>query len=133
MKEQFPEIHVLTDTTVKSMRVLRDNTQVATQVLPTKHARKLLQVGKLKVGWVRCRIWEKATLTRSYRCLEFDHVAKSCQNTARGKMCLRCGTKGHIAKTCTANPSCSVCEIKGLSETEHILSNVGYIRKRLTR
>lgn len=78
-------------------------TQVATVLLPALVARKLLQSGKLRVGWVNCRVRIRDTPPRCYRCLETGHFAGDCKSEVdRSKQCFWCGQEGHKAATCAA-------------------------------
>lgn len=97
---------------VKSLRTAYGGTQTAVIALPADLARKAVQLDKIKIGWVRCRIREKIVATRCYRCWAFGHLARNCKGPDRSKNCHRCGEGGHIARTCTKTPNCCLCQGK---------------------
>lgn len=43
--------------------------------MPDEAGNSLLQAGNIKVGFVTCRIREKANVPQCYGCLEFGHLA----------------------------------------------------------
>ena len=47
---------------------------------------KLLKTGKLKVGWVICRVRCRIPLVRCFRCLSYGHHARDCKGTDRSTM-----------------------------------------------
>ena len=54
-------------------------------------ATKLLKVGKLKVGWVICRIRRRIPLVRCFRCLRYEHHVRDCKGIDRSNTCYKCG------------------------------------------
>ena len=109
--KDFPAIGNINVSNVKSLRTLPvNNTQIALISLPIQTAKIMLDVGHIRVGWVRCRIRERITPTRCYKCLDYGHLARKCTSeTDRSKLCYRCGTEGHKAKMCNAQPKCLLC------------------------
>ena len=93
------------------LRKAYSGTQIATIKLPVTEANKLLEKGKIKVGWTICQLRTPRTqLLRCYKCLGFGHVAKLCTLTDRSKRCWRCGEEGHVSTTCTNKPKCMLCQ-----------------------
>lgn len=86
-------------------------------------AEKLLTSGRIKIGWMNCRIRLSKQVTRCYRCLNFGHVSRSCSGPDRSKLCYRCGTPGHTVASCSELPHCVLCT--ALNEegcnTDHVL------------
>ena len=100
-------------------------TQTASISLQLTGAAKLVKAGKMKIGWVVCRIREKTEVTKCFRCLEFGHIARNCKNEDRTKRCRRCGEDGHVAKSCKKEPSCMFCRKNNLEETRHVAGSGG--------
>lgn len=102
------------------MRKAFGSTQIATLSLPAELAKKLLLLGKAKIGWTVCPIREKRELMKCFKCLEYGHIAKLCRNEDRSKLCRRCGKADHIAKDCINEPACMFCIKNNAKETGHI-------------
>ncbi|CAB0044001.1 unnamed protein product [Trichogramma brassicae] len=90
---------------VRSLRKAYAGTQTAVIDLPDELAAEALKLGHLRVGWVSCRVRERAEASRCFRCWDFDHVAARCAGPDRSKLCYRCGQDGHRAKTCRYAPA----------------------------
>lgn len=104
-----------------SLRKAYGETQIAAIVLPGELARKLLEAGKMKIGWTICRIRERTELKKCFRCLEFGHIAMQCKSREdRSKLCRKCGEDGHIAKDCKREPSCMFCKKEHPNDANHI-------------
>ncbi|XP_037816100.1 uncharacterized protein LOC119606605 [Lucilia sericata] len=54
---------------ITSLRKSYSGTQTASVRLPVEMGRKAIEIGKVKIGWVICRIREKRLLTKCFRCL----------------------------------------------------------------
>ena len=61
--------------------------------LAEKYAVRLLQLGKIRIGWVACRIREHAEVARCFRCLGYGHMSRGCKTTPRCLTCLDRGDK----------------------------------------
>lgn len=110
IKEHMPDITGIQKADIK-MRNRSDGTQTAIITMAAVDANKMIKVGHLRVGWVRCRVRERLAPTRCYKCLDFGHTASHCASTTdRTGLCLRCGLKGHMAKNCSAKPKCLICK-----------------------
>ena len=59
---------IIETTAVKSLRDGFRGTRIAVVSLPTALARKAIEVGKVRIGWVVARIREKDFGTKCYRC-----------------------------------------------------------------
>ncbi|XP_037959272.1 uncharacterized protein LOC119688676 [Teleopsis dalmanni] len=95
---------------IRSKRTTYAGTQSAYVSLPADDAKKLLALGHIKVGWVRCRITEVISPKRCYKCWAYDHIAAACKAPDRTKLCRRCGKEGHQAANCTNTEKCVLCE-----------------------
>lgn len=111
----------VTPSDVVSLRKAYSGTQAATVNLPAITAKSLLDVGKVKIGWSVCRLRERTTLTKCFKCLEFGHISKQCKNKEdRSKRCRNCGEEGHIAKDCKKPASCMFCKKDSPQQADHV-------------
>ena len=67
-------------------------------------ARSLLGIGRLRVGWVNCRIREHVEVARCFRCQGYGHVSRDCILPGRKQQqaCWRSGVASHVVKECKA-------------------------------
>ncbi|XP_046424562.1 uncharacterized protein LOC124181884 [Neodiprion fabricii] len=85
-------------------------TQTALTRIPQRTARKLLAIGKVKIGWTACRIRERIMVDRCHRCQGYGHHAVKCLGIDNFNACRRCGETGHKEKDCRkSNPRYIVC------------------------
>lgn len=110
---------------VEELRVVvtkpnRSEQRMAIVTLTERAANELLMREHIKVGLVSCRVKERFTVSRCYRCLNYGHIAKSCKGPDRSKSCFKCGQMEHKAKDCTAPKKCVLCEEKNVKEIGHI-------------
>ena len=108
LRKEFPTVGEaqvrLTPENSKGQRVAIIN-------LSEKDAECILEKGgKIKVGWVVCRIRRRATPSRCFKCLGFGHMAQNCRGPDRSSLCFRCGKPGHTFKRCQQEPHCILCE-----------------------
>ncbi|XP_023318094.1 uncharacterized protein LOC111694380 [Trichogramma pretiosum] len=107
------------DIVVRSLRPAYGNTQRATINLAHKDAAKLLSIGRVRVGWVNCRVRCIDAVNRCFRCWLPDHVAAQCKGKDRRDLCIRCGKPGHIAAICKNPPRCVLCQERGFDKVDH--------------
>lgn len=74
------DFKTLQKSTIKSMRKAYGCTQTAVVGLGAGLANRLLEIGKIRIGWVVCRIREKLTPKRCYKCMDFGHNAAKCRS-----------------------------------------------------
>ena len=72
--------------------------QTVVVCLTEADARSLLGLGKLRVGWVNCRIREHVEVARCFRCQGYGRVLRGCTLPGRKDACWRCGGASHVAK-----------------------------------
>lgn len=90
----------------------------ATVILPSDEANKLIQRGKLKIGWTFCRILERKKDPRCLKCWEYGHQRDQCPGPDRDNLCRKCTKEGHKAASCKGKPFCIFCMTEGhLSNT----------------
>lgn len=89
---------------VKTLRHSFGGTKVAVIKVSVTLARRAVEVGKVRVGWVvgRIRYGSSPTdVSRCYKCWEPGHVAAKCKSVAnRTQDCFKCGLSGHKAAEC---------------------------------
>ena len=88
--------------------------------LAEEDAARLLQLVKVKIGWVACRIREHAEVARCFRCLGYGYGSWGCGNPDRKNACWRCGTTRHLARSCKAPPRCLTCLDRGDKDIAHV-------------
>lgn len=118
------------------MRKAYGDMQIASINLPDAIAKKMLEVGKIKIGWSNCHIRIKPKeMTKCFRCLEFGHIAKLCKSQDRSRLCRRCGMEGHIAKDCKKDPSCMFCKQDNANDVKHVAGSNSclYFRRALSK
>lgn len=77
---------------------------------------QLLNQGRIKIGWLYCRVRRRITVARCFRCLGYGHVASTCNGPDRGNVCFKCGGVGHKGKACSAPESCVLCRERGVDQ-----------------
>lgn len=96
------------------LRKAYGGTQIASIRLSTPAASKLLEEGKVKVGWSVCSLKPVPRVTqqmmRCFRCMGFGHLARNCDGPDRTNSCRRCGREGHMARDCKNKPKCMLCK-----------------------
>ncbi|XP_077301340.1 uncharacterized protein LOC143921905 [Arctopsyche grandis] len=96
-----------------------NGTRVAVVKMASDKARTILKKGKLRVGWVNCRVRQHIEAVRCYKCQEYGHLAATCSGSDRSQLCRRCGKGGHIAAKCENSLCCIVCKDRG-TDTQHM-------------
>lgn len=72
-------------------------------------ATRLLEIGRLKIGFVSCRVRARLMVPRCFKCLGYGHYRIDCTGPDRRDCCWKCGGGGHKAGTCTKAASCFLC------------------------
>lgn len=97
-------------------------------------AKKLLDIGRIKIGWIYCRIRKRTEVERCFHCLGFGHIAATCKGPDRTKVCYRCGKLNHKAKQCSESVECVLCKDRGEAATHFLGSGrCGAFREELTK
>lgn len=89
-------------------------TQTAKVTLSAVVAQKLLGGnGKIRIGWVNCRIRAIERPTQCFKCWNFGHLGSQCESKLdRSKLCIRCGQEGHKVADCKKPAKCVLCAEK---------------------
>ncbi|XP_025207246.1 uncharacterized protein LOC112603060 [Melanaphis sacchari] len=121
-EEVVEAICSLADTNLEEVKVNSTMEQLRGQKwvivsIPATTVNRVLSAGKLRVGYVNCRvrIWEDRGRVRCFRCLRPGHMGGQCSGPDRSQSCRRCGDRGHRAVKCDAS-SAAAKEFAGLLE-----------------
>ncbi|GBP24275.1 hypothetical protein EVAR_80128_1 [Eumeta japonica] len=64
--------------------------------------------GKIRIGWVNCRIKAIERPTKCFKCWHYGYLSISCKsNVGRSKHCIKCGEEGH--RTVSTSTSATHC------------------------
>ena len=113
---------------VKSLRKTYGETQIADVRLDAETARKIIgNEGRIRIGWVRCRIKEVKRPLKCFKCWHYGHLSSTCKSeTDRSKQCIKCGEDGHKVAECKNAPLCALCteKKKELSSCGHVAGSI---------
>jgi hypothetical protein len=79
---------------VKAMWPGRQGRQTARVEMQKEAAWEILGRGRVKVGWLMCKVWKRTEVPLCCRCLEHGHIARDCKGEDRSGACLNCGKEG---------------------------------------
>ncbi|KAJ8910520.1 hypothetical protein NQ315_012817 [Exocentrus adspersus] len=96
-----------------SMRPSQNGNQTATVAMKRAAGLRVINRGKIKIGWINCRVRKRVNLLRCFRCHLFGHRKDDCKEKDRSNLCLKCLKSGHTAKDCNNIPACVVCNMEG--------------------
>lgn len=101
---------------VKSLRKAYGGTQTATVRLNIATANKVIgEYGKIKIGWVNCRIRKNIKPVKCFRCWQYGHLANKCGNEIdRTNVCMKCGELNHKIANCQNEAHCMLCKEKNM-------------------
>jgi hypothetical protein len=94
------------------VHVFEPNSREQKMALATANAETatlLLKKGRIKIGWMNCRIRQRLTVTRCHRCLGYGHIKANCNGKDRSMACWKCGKDGHKANRCSSRPDTQGC------------------------
>ncbi|XP_015117357.1 uncharacterized protein LOC107041356 [Diachasma alloeum] len=108
----------MTQDAIKSLRKAYGGTQTALVTLSVLVAKKILgDHGKIRIGWVNCRVKRVERPVKCFKCWHYGHLATKYTSTVdRSKLCVKCSATGHKALDCTEQPQCALCTEKGYTE-----------------
>jgi hypothetical protein len=107
LKKEFPSLTSELKATL--FKPNRREQRKALVEMDEKEALSVLRKGKLKVGWVVCRVRQRLEVERCFKCLGYGHMRKNCPGPDRSKNCWKCGSTQHKAADCKDAPSCALC------------------------
>lgn len=99
------------DLTIKAINMRQSfiGTQRATVRLKHGDALKIVEKGRIKVGWINARVRLRVKAIRCFKCLGYGHTKHECKGPDRSEVCCLCGKEGHKAISCNAPPRCAAC------------------------
>jgi hypothetical protein len=101
---------------VKEIHTKRDKSaHLLIEVSPDLR-RKMLQHGKVNIGYQRLTVAEDDPVIRCYHCLRIGHIAKFCRDKDRPPKCSHCAEE-HSYNKCTrksTTPTCINCQRENL-------------------
>ena len=86
---------------------------------PKKVRDRLVNEGRLYIGWNSCRVREYESVPQCYGCGSYAHLLARC---TLGRLCHNCGEAGHAVGTCTAAAKCRNCSQRGLPADHRVTS-----------
>lgn len=114
LNRQIDGAKALSVDAVIAMRKAFGDTQTAVVRLPAEIAARAIDVAKIRIGWVVCRIREKIRPVKCAKCWLYGHLKRNCRSDVdRSDLCIKCGGKGHKADKCTGEANCLLCLEKG--------------------
>ncbi|XP_055585171.1 uncharacterized protein LOC129738022 [Uranotaenia lowii] len=76
---------------------------------------QLLRIGRVNLGWNRCRVTEQINVRRCFRCSEFGHIANTC---TKPHCCPKC-SENHSLNECSSSiQKCGNCMIANTKRTD---------------
>lgn len=74
----------------------------------------IIEIRRIRIGWNWCRVKEKISIDKCFKCLKHGHRARECTGPDRSKSCLKYGSGEHKVENCQANKEyCCDCGTDG--------------------
>lgn len=100
--------------------------------LSVEEAKTLLEKGKVRIGWVSCKIREFISIRKCFKCFRTGHLVYACKGPDRTNQCIKCGKSDHKIKECKNKPKCCLCAENGREDLEHIPGSQRCPESRIT-
>ncbi|KMQ83970.1 gag-pol polyprotein [Lasius niger] len=106
---------------IRSIRKAYGDTQTAVVRLAAETAKKVVDAGKIRIGWVICHVREQIQPIKCHKCWQYGHMLRNCKSEIdRTRNCVKCGATGHKINKCKREAHCVLCEKKGSKACGHI-------------
>lgn len=142
---QISDIDPVTDETEVKGKMMRELPGEELKILPRKvgfggmqrtvvtandtpAVRQLIDKGRIKIGFVSCRLKVMPSVTRCFRYHNIGHTAAKCTlDKAIMEVCKKCGEKNHTINECTRKARCLICINNGFPEDRsgHVTASIG--------
>lgn len=86
-----------------------NGTQKAIFRVPLSMKDRVLNPGKVKVGWCVCSLREALAPVKCFKCWRIGHKGFECTGEDRSKLCIKCGQEGHKIRECKNAIACLDC------------------------
>ena len=93
LKRELPDAKENFEVTLTKVNARR--LRLAIVKFDERHAIKLIEAAKLRMGWVPCRVRLRTDVRRCYKCLGFGHWTSQWKGPERHDLCFRCKTERH--------------------------------------
>lgn len=91
-------------------------TQIVSLVAPLESVRRLMEIGRLRLGLTVVTPRLIPRVTQCMACCGFGHFARECRENPNGPpICRGCGLSGHKMEECTKPLNCTLCRKDGLT------------------
>ncbi|XP_011309786.1 uncharacterized protein [Fopius arisanus] len=128
------EEHGIAPEAVKSLRAAYGGTRTAAVTLTASVAKNILaEHGKIKIGWVNCRIRRVERPMKCFNCWHCGHLSTKCTSAVdRSRVCIKCADDGHKAEECKKKElRCALCTENGnLENCPHVAGSTSDKKQR---
>lgn len=103
--------HKISLDVIRSLRKAYGGTLTAAVTVPASMAKAIIgENGKIRIGWVNCRVRKVERLVKCYKCWHYGHLAMRCKGAVdRKNLCMKCGQAGHKITDCEKEAHCTLC------------------------
>lgn len=89
-----------TEILLTNLRPTHGRAQNATVKLDRTGADTILNLGRVRIGFISCNVTERKSDNRCYKCWNTGHTPTNCKGLDRSKECFNCHQEGHMKRDC---------------------------------
>lgn len=67
---------------------------------------EMVKKGRINIDWDECKVYQYIQVKRCYKCLGFNHTAKTCKNKLA---CSKCASEHNVRECEAENMNCVNC------------------------